>query len=99
MYDAWKSSGPHDEDDRDPVTPCCVCTGDLDAPPCGEDCEAIVDSCERKLRAARLEVAAESALFMVKRYLDENPTSDRRVVECVDQIGSYLREIRALRAA
>ena len=76
-YDAWKEAAP--EEDGEPPTPCCVCTGDADAPPCGEDCDALMRRCRRDRIIRGHYEDARRALRLAREYRIGDHSSDLRV--------------------
>lgn len=87
-------------DDQEPrPVPCPVCTGDADAEPCGEDCDAIIRACERKIRIKGLYIAAHSAMRWAKGYArrSRDAFDDNRVLAILDQVRGYRRQIATLR--
>lgn len=86
---------------RVPPVPCPVCTGDESAPPCGEDCAALIARCARERRIRGIYVAARRAIAWAKvyRFASFEGVQDQRVQRVIQQVHFYREDIRALRAA
>lgn len=99
-YDSWKTTAP--EAGEDAPIPCPVCTGDSDAPPCGEECDALVKRCARERRIRGLYKAARNALSLARRYRFTEFSAgqfDHRVHSILNQVHDYRQEIYELRRA
>ncbi len=97
-YDSWKENAPEDDDAR-VRDPCPVCTGDMTAEPCGEDCDEIMKRSTRPAAIRGLYSAAFRAIFIAKLYRREGHANDSRIDECVAKVRDYRASIRALRAS
>lgn len=96
-YDTWKASSP--EDTEHPPPPCCVCTGDPHAPPCGEDCAHLIERCARERQIKGIYLAARRALAFAKAYRFVSDLEDPRVKRILQQVYFYRVDIARLRAA
>lgn len=92
-YDALLEAG------HEPPAPCPVCTGDMYAEPCGEECAGLIARCEREKRIRGLYEAARRALRLAREYRIGDATSDFRVRAIARQVYHYRMDIAALRAA
>lgn len=93
-YDSWKLD--HPEDDCAELTPCPICTGHNDAPPCSESCEDIALTAARRRWVADCYRAARVALRWARIYEAEG-IGEHRVSDCVKQIRVYRNNIRIIR--
>jgi len=93
-YDALLESG------CEPAVPCPVCTGDEDAEPCGEECDALFQQA-RRVRAIRaLYNRCFQAVGLARTYQHERAVfrdADERVTECMKTVRIYRTSIRCLR--
>lgn len=92
-YDALLEAG------REPPPPCPVCTGEEDAEPCGEDCEAIFLRCKREKQIRGLYEAAWKALEFARVYNATLGPQDYRVKAVLRTVYLYRQDIAELRAA
>jgi hypothetical protein len=92
-YDVWKSSAPDDSIDLQPL-PCPVCSGDMDAEPCGEDCEAIIDKAQRRNHLAAIKVSIGRVMFWARTYYDTRGKDDRSFTDCMARV-RFLRDQQA----
>jgi predicted nucleic acid-binding Zn ribbon protein len=91
-FDAMLDAG------REPSTPCPVCTGDEDAEPCSEECDALVQSVRQANRIKRVYAAARRALIMAHVYREESKdNADPRTVACIERVNAYRTSIRLMR--
>ena len=97
-YDEWRASAPEDDSEQE-RQPCPVCTGDRDADPCSEDCDAIMKRATRRAAIQGLYNAAFRALLMAKLYRREGHANDHRITDCVAKVRVYRASIRALRVS
>lgn len=106
-YDSWKTRAPED-DGINYETPCPICTGDNDAPPCGEDCDRLMRRVRNERKIRGLYQACRTALTLAKCYRDTRslppglrvaslPALDSRIVGCLQQIQIYRADIADLR--
>lgn len=96
-YDDWKSAAP-ESDDEVCGTPCPVCTGDDEGPPCSEECEHIVFLAKQRSVIRGLYRSARTSLRLARRYRDEEGPRGRRERECVQRIRALRDVIRTTRA-
>lgn len=96
-YDLWKTATP--EESTDPPAPCCVCTGDSWADPCGEECEAIASRCYREQKIRGHYEDAWRALRLAREYRIGDATSDSRIKSIVRRVYMIRQDIADLRRA
>lgn len=96
-YDSWKTTAP--EEYSDPPAPCCVCTGDSWAEPCGEECEAIALRCYREQKIRGHYEDAKRALRLAREYRIGDATSDGRIKAIVRRVQLIRVDISELRRA
>lgn len=83
----------------EPPMPCPICTGDSDAPPCGEECADLMARVTRARRIRGLYEASRRALTLAKSYAFSSPAGiyDTRVTSCLKQVWFYRADIADLR--
>ncbi len=96
-YDDWKCSPP--EDDEEPRTPCCVCTGDEHAEPCSEDCADLVRRVKAERIVRRLYKAARRSLSLARLYQAQiyPETRDIRIDCCLQRVDELREDIATWR--
>lgn len=89
---------------REPPEACCICTGDDDAPPCSEECEAILARAERcaarkrDLKAFRS--ALRRAIELARQYRSEGDTAtSMRLYGALKAVRFYRKQIQLTRAS
>jgi predicted nucleic acid-binding Zn ribbon protein len=91
-YDALLDEG------REPPVPCPVCTGDMTADPCGEECDELMAESARRRRIQGLYIACSRALEWARAYAKAGTTfGDARILAIADQVQQYRREIASIR--
>jgi predicted nucleic acid-binding Zn ribbon protein len=92
-YDALLDEG------LEPPVPCPVCTGDMTAGPCGEECDELMAEVARARRFKGLYLACSRAVKWARAYAKVGTTfGDARILAIFDQVQQYRREIAAIRA-
>jgi hypothetical protein len=81
-----------------PAEPCPVCTGDDDAHPCSEECEALIIKAKRTERIAGLFAQARRAARLAKTYRAEQGPGGSREILCLEVIDDCRIRIRMTRA-
>lgn len=98
-YDQWKANAPED-DGPDYTTPCPVCTGAEDEPPCSEECARLILRAFERRRVLGLLKACARARRWARLYAQENGHPfGQRVHDCLAQIREYHWELRSIRSA
>lgn len=98
--DAWKESAP--ELDDEPAQACPVCTGDQDADPCSESCEAVIMLATEQRTIAGKYAQARAALRLARIYRFEDGVTgrkSRRAAEVVHKVACLREDIRELRVS
>lgn len=92
-YDALLEAG------REAPVPCPVCTGDEHAPPCGEECDALIKRCHRERVIRGHYQDARRALRFARRYYTEGGPREGRLAAVMHRIQCLRVDIAALRSA
>lgn len=97
-YDTWKTNAPED-DGPDYTTPCPICTGAEDEPPCSEECERLIYVAGLRSEIVSLYKAAKLAVHWAKVYRKEEGPRSQRERDCLLAVREYRWAIRGHRAA